>query len=486
MRADRGIKNPDINDGFMERLTKIVCTIGPATANAASVAKLIDAGMDIVRLNFSHGSHEGHLNEIRLIRSIAKRKRKHIAILQDLPGPKIRIGRLAAVSIKKRDEIVLYDARRTVFDSEQGILNIPVSYPDISNAVKVGSDIYLNDGKVHLKVNTIKDGKVNCTAMNSGSVEGGKGVNIPEVNSAVSVITEEDIKHIRFGVTNGIDLIALSFVRSAEDVRQCRGILKRMDSNIPIIAKIEKREAAAAYKDIIGEADGIMVARGDLGVEAGIENVPIIQKTLIREANRKRKPVITATQMLTSMLGNSTPTRAEVNDIANAILDGSDAVMLSDETAVGKFPIEAVRIMDRVAKTVENGGLELGTKCDRKNGSGDGKEEGLERLLLLSKENVSSFGTMIIFSDTGVLPRVASSLRSGVPILAVAKSTGALGIFAALWGTVPLRVGSLPKTTAELAQMAKRAGWQRRGDSLLIIESKKGLSYSIMDLRQPL
>lgn len=470
----------------MERFTKIVCTIGPATTNAASVAKLIDSGMDIVRLNFSHGSHEGHLNEIRLIRSVAKRKGRHIAILQDLPGPKIRIGKLAAVSIRRGDRLVLYDARKTGFNPVHGTLGIPVSYPEISNAVKIGSDIYLNDGKVRLKVNAIKDGMVNCTAMNSGGVEGGKGVNIPKVNSALSVITEEDIKHIRFGVANGVDLIALSFVRSAEDVRQCRRILKSMGSDIPIIAKIEKREAVSAYKDIISEADGIMVARGDLGVEAGIENVPIIQKTLIREANRKRKPVITATQMLTSMLGSSTPTRAEVNDIANAILDGSDAVMLSDETAVGKFPIEAVRIMDRVAKTVENEGLELGTGCNRKNGGGDGKKEGLERLLLLSKENVSGFRAVIIFSDTGALPRLASSLRGNVPILAASRSARALGMFAALWGTVPLHAGSLPKTTAELARMAKRAGWHAKGDSLLIIESEKSLSYSVMDLGQPL
>ena len=332
--------------------TKIVCTMGPACEDEAVLHEMIEAGMNVARLNFSHGTHASHAATAGLLRRIADAKRYPLAILQDLCGPKIRIGDIASGSIvlKPGDPLTL-----TCRPDATPPAEVPLPFPELIRAARPGNTVLLDDGGIQLFVERATDTDLVCQTAVGGVLKPHKGVNLPGVSIPIESLTPKDMDDLEFGLQQEVDWIAQSFVRSADDVHRLRRAISQRGMATPIIAKIEKHEAIDDLLAIIGAADGIMVARGDLGVELPVEDVPLLQKRIIRECNAVGKPVITATQMLESMIQNPRPTRAEVADVCNAILDGTDAVMLSAETAAGAYPLESVRVMARVATRTETG-----------------------------------------------------------------------------------------------------------------------------------
>ena len=338
--------------------TKIVATIGPASRTPAVLKRMLRAGMNVARLNFSHGDLETHRSDIRAIRKLASELGLTVAILADLPGPKIRIGTLEGGSlVLKKGERVTMTTRD--LPGKPGL--IPVRFQDLPRTVAKGSVIYLNDGFIQLKVLEVKAQDVLCRVIIGGQLLSHKGLNLPGVHIGVDAVTARDLELVRFAVAEGIDAVSISFVEDVRDIDKVRAVVRQSRHPMHVIAKIERREATRNIDAILEAADGIMVARGDLGVEIPIEEVPIAQKRLIFKANLAGKPVITATQMLESMTGNIRPTRAEVTDVANAILDGTDAVMLSEETAIGAYPSQTVAMMARIARVTEKGRASLAT-----------------------------------------------------------------------------------------------------------------------------
>ncbi len=330
--------------------TKVVCTIGPASQSFQTIKELILSGMDVARLNFSHGSRSDHKEKIELIRRISKDLDKPVAILQDLAGPKIRVGKIPDPGIElDPGEILILTADKSDVDSNRVI----VKDAELSEEVKKGDRILLADGFMELQVKDVRNREIFCEVITGGILTSNKGINLPSGTVRMPSLTPKDHDDLLLGIENDVDYIALSFVRRAEDVLAVKNIIKDKKKNIPVIAKIEKHEAVDNIEEILESSDGLMVARGDLGVEIPLERVPVIQKQLIRMANNSGKPVITATQMLRSMVEAPRPTRAEAGDVANAVLDGTDAVMLSEETATGKYPVNAVRYISRIAKYAE-------------------------------------------------------------------------------------------------------------------------------------
>ena len=335
--------------------TKIICTIGPASRSPEILEKLIEAGMNVCRLNFSHGTHQEHAELIRDIRAVAGRLGAPVAILQDLAGPKIRTGKIGADKMGT-GEVMLREGQKFVLTSrevpgDEG--EVGLTYPDLPHNVRAGDTILLADGAMELKVGSVTDTDVHCLVVHGGVLTSNKGINLPDRSINAPILSEKDRADLEFGLAQGVDLIALSFVRTAHDVETVQKIIREAVKDTPLIAKIEKFEALDNIDEIIAASDGIMVARGDLGVEIPLDRVPSAQKMIIRRTNAADKPVITATQMLASMVGNPRPTRAEVTDVANAIYDGTDAIMLSEETAIGAHPVQAVRVMTKVAADTE-------------------------------------------------------------------------------------------------------------------------------------
>jgi pyruvate kinase len=340
------------DDNTMQRQTKILCTLGPSCDSIPVLKELIRAGMNAARLNMAHGDLEEHRRRIANVRQAARELNEHIPVLMDIKGPEIRIGTLQAPSYElQRSERFILTTRQLEGDAAR----VSVSYPGLPRDVRVGSTILIDDGAIELEVEAVSGEDVVCLIRNQAVLKPRKGVNIPGVRVSLPGVTERDIEHIRFGLEHGIDLIAMSFVRKAEDVAAVKRLLERHDGrcSIPVVAKIENEEGLANFPAILAASDGIMVARGDLGVEIPAEDVPIVQKQLIRQCNQAGKPVITATQMLDSMQRQPRPTRAEVSDVANAVWDGTDFLMLSGETAAGLYPVEAVQTMARIAARVE-------------------------------------------------------------------------------------------------------------------------------------
>lgn len=330
--------------------TKIVCTIGPATENIEPMTKLVEAGMNVMRLNFSHGDFAEHQQRVENIRAVMKSTGKTVAILQDLCGPKIRIGTF------KEKMIMLHEGKTftlTTDEIEGTEEKVHVNYPQLPKEVKKGTIIMLQDGTKRLEVTEVKGNDIITKVMIGGRLSGRKGVNVPGANLSLSALTDKDRTDVEFGIKNKVDFVALSFVRRASDIQDLRNILDKAGSKAQIVAKIETPEALECIDEIIALTDAVMIARGDLAIEIPAEEVPLVQKLIISKCNAVGKPVITATQMLESMIKNPVPTRAEVSDIANAIIDGTDAIMLSEETTLGDFPIEAVKIMTKVALRVE-------------------------------------------------------------------------------------------------------------------------------------
>jgi pyruvate kinase len=331
--------------------TKVVCTIGPASNSEEMLRKMILAGMDVARLNFSHGTHAEHAQVIQLIRKLSDEMATPVTILQDLQGPKIRVGKLdTPYPIKTGDRIFLC----TSVDERDGNV-LPMQYETFARDVQAGDLVLADDGKVSLTViETNREDKVELEVVNGDFIGSKKGVNLPYTTISMPCLTEKDLKDLEFGIKQNVDWVALSFVRSAEDVRDLKRRIKESGSDIKVMSKVEKPEALKNIDEIIAESDGVMVARGDLGVEIPLEQVPMWQKTIVRKCNRVAKPVVVATQMMESMIDNRRPTRAEANDVANAVTDGADAVMLSGETASGKFPIEVIESMEKIIEIVES------------------------------------------------------------------------------------------------------------------------------------
>ncbi len=331
--------------------TKIVATLGPASTEKEVITQIIEAGANVLRLNFSHGTHEDHLERMNIIREISNEKDYHVAMLQDLQGPKIRIGLMkdGGVEIEYGQELII-----TTDELEGDNKRVSTVYKEIVNDVAPGDTILIDDGNIELKTKAVNGNEVITEVVHGGILKSRKGINLPDTNVSAPSLTEKDRKDLEFGLKQDIDWVALSFVRKAEDIRELKKIIADAGSSARVVAKIEKPEALRNIDEIIEETDAVMVARGDLGVEIPMHNVPLWQKRIVKRCNRNAKPVIIATQMMESMIENPRPTRAETNDIANAVMDGADALMLSAESAAGKFPVMAVQKMTETIKSVES------------------------------------------------------------------------------------------------------------------------------------
>lgn len=332
--------------------TKVVCTIGPASRSEEKLAQLLHVGMSMARLNFAHGTLPQHAADIKRIREVAAREKMKCPIFIDLPGPKIRVGKLRHAPLQLHKGQIIYLTARKILRLFHE--SIPVDYAQLTQSVRVGGLIYLNDGFIQLKVQEVRRSLVKCEVLVGGSLLSHKGLNIPDGKLFVEPVTEEDLKYVDFGLEHGIDLFGVSFIEKADDILRIKAYAKKKGKRIHTIAKIERAEAVQNMDSILRVTDMVMVARGDLGVQIPLEDVPLVQKRIIQKARHRGVPVITATQMLESMVHNVRPTRAEVSDVANAILDGTSAVMMSEETAIGEYPVETAEMMARIARKVES------------------------------------------------------------------------------------------------------------------------------------
>ncbi|HPH94409.1 MAG TPA: pyruvate kinase [Anaerolineaceae bacterium] len=428
----------------MERFAKIVATLGPACTDEAVLRRLIEAGMNVARLNFSHGTHEEHARRFRLIRRLAEETGHPVAILQDLQGPKMRIGNIASGSIElKVGQVVLLAAPDDVTpvpDPDEVV--IPFDVPEFSKAVQPGGRILLDDGNLEMEVVEVLGEKVRVKMILGGKLSSHKGVNLPGAKLNIPCFTEKDKEDLDFGLEIGVDLVAISFVRTAEEVREVRNAMRAgaNPGKVPLlIAKLERPEALENLDAILEVADGVMVARGDLGVEMSPAAVPIAQKKIIEGAARRAKIVITATQMLDSMISNPRPTRAEASDVANAVFDGTDAVMLSGETAAGKYPIESVMMMDEIVREAEKNYEEWG-HCEepsRSNFTNDAVSITRAAREMAHDRNVAAIA---VFTQTGHTALWMSKERPNVPILAFTPHEGVFHQMSAYWGTTPILV----------------------------------------------
>lgn len=405
--------------------TKFVCTLGPASESPQVLEKMIKAGMDCARLNFSHGSYSNHELLIKRIRTAAKKAGVPLAIMQDLQGPKIRIGDIKDTEVKKGQTIILTCGPKSKN-------KIPVQYKDLYKDVKKGSLLLIDDGQIELKVERKSNKDIICTVLNNGIIKAHKGINVPNGTISTSPITPKDKKDLKFGLTQDIDYVALSFVKTAKDIYDLRKLIGKKP--VKIIAKIERREAVKNLEEIIEASDALMVARGDLAMEIGPEKVPVVQKKMIHLCNLAGKPVVTATQMLASMVDSPTPTRAEVSDIANAIFDNSDAIMLSNETAVGAYPIKAIEVFAKVAANVEHE-LKKHSELLPPRYIGQSVEEndalGLEVCELAESINAKN---IVVITDDEKDVQAVSKHRSYVHTIVITNNKKLRNQLALLWG----------------------------------------------------
>jgi pyruvate kinase len=436
--------------------TKIVCTIGPASSSPDVVRGLIRAGMSVARINFSHGDHATHAQSIATLRRVAEQEGRLVAVMADLQGPKLRVGEIegGAIDLREGDMVTLTSHPQPGATDE-----VPVPHPELLGDLRTGQTVLLDDGGLELVVVRAGEGSLECRVIVGGQLTSHKGINVPGAKLSFSALTPKDREQVAFALEHRVDFFALSFVRRAPDVRELRQFLKGAD--VSIIAKIEKPEALSVFDAILAEADGIMVARGDLGVETPAEEVPFHQKRIIRACNRAGKPVITATQMLQTMIEHPRPTRAEASDVANAILDGTDAVMLSGETAVGRYPIQATETMAAICANAE-AHLPYGHLL--KGESGDGERETItEAISLAAVEIASEVGAKAIITATmsGMTARMVARHRPCVPVVAVTPSRETLFRLALVWGVVPVQVAEFG-TTDDMVDMMVQAARQRR------------------------
>ena len=416
------------------RRAKIVCTIGPASNSEESIRELMLAGMDVARLNFSHGEHAAHAEVIRRLRKVADELDRTICILQDLQGPKIRTGRL-----KDRVPITLETGKLVTITADDGLgtpERIATTYKELAGDVKPGEHILLSDGRIELVITEIVDGDVVCRVLNGGALGEHQGINLPGTTVSIPSLTEKDEADLAFGLEQKVDVVAISFVRTAEDVMRARRAIAERGAAVPLIAKLEKPQAVDNLEAILEVADGVMVARGDLGVEVAPEKVPLIQKHIIRRALDYRRPVITATQMLESMIENPRPTRAEASDVANAVFDGTDAVMLSGETAMGKYPREAVAMMSRIVVEAEKD-ASLRLVPQHQQGERLSIPETICEAMAHAAQDLD-MRAIAVFTDSAATARMLSKYRPAVRIYAFTPNEAVCNRMNLLWGVTPV------------------------------------------------
>jgi len=422
--------------------TKIVATIGPSSRTKAVLEQMIDAGVNVARLNFSHGSYEEHGEVINAIRSLSRIMNKPVGILLDLQGPKIRIGKLAdggPIELKTNDII-----RITTQKLEGTPEKISTTYANLPGDVKKGDKILLDDGLIELKVLSKRKDTVKCRIVHGGTLREQKGINLPGVDISAPSLTDKDRRDLNFGIKVGVDYFALSFVRTGDDLQHIKRIIKRQGHNTPVVAKIEKPEAVDNLDEIIEAADAIMVARGDLGVELNPEQVPCVQKKIISAAIRANKPVITATQMLESMSSSPIPTRAEASDVANAIFDGTDAVMLSGETATGKYPVQAVKMMAKIAGQAETSEFMRFNLKHEKDPS-DRVSHAVAQSAVNILQELDAKG-IVVFSASGSTAKLISKMRPSKEAYAFTPSVRVYNRLALLWGIRPFYISTIHNT----------------------------------------
>lgn len=444
--------------------TKIVCTIGPASEKRDILQALILNGMNVARLNFSHGSHEGHLRKIKMIRKLSAEFDRPVAILLDLAGPKIRIGTIPDPGI------VLTPGRKFILTSrpvEGSMEAVSLTYKNLPKEVKTGDRLLLADGLMELFVESASETDIACKVVTGGLLTSHKGINLPTGTIRTSSLTEKDRGDLLFGLENDVDFVALSFVKTADDIQAVKNIIAGKGKDTPVIAKIEKHEALENIDAIMDISDGIMVARGDLGVEIPLEEVPLIQKRLIAKANAAGKPVITATQMLRSMVSSPRPTRAEAADVANAVLDGTDAVMLSEETATGEYPAEAVSYMSRLVSAAESGFpfKEFLAMVPKK----DVSESVAHASCILA--NHLEAKVIVAHTKSGQTARYISRFRPRQPIVALSPDMKTVRRLALSWGCHPRLIGPLQNTDEMIesaSQASLAAGDAKAGDLIVI------------------
>ena len=420
------------------RRTKIIATLGPASTTEQMVEKLIRAGVNVFRLNMSHGSHDQHTESFQLVRDSAARMGQHVAILMDLCGPKIRTGKFAqgAIKLKKNSTIQISCSKKT---GDEGL--IVSQYSHLYKDVKKGERILLDDGHMELCVEKVSGKEISCRVIYGGILKENKGINLPDSKVSVSSFTTKDKKDVKLAMQLGADFVALSFVRDEKDIKVLQNYMKRNGSPIPVIAKIEKPEAITNIDSIINASYGIMIARGDLGIELPAEKVPLIQKDLISKARYMNRPVIVATQMLESMIKNSRPTRAEIGDVANAALLGTDAVMLSAETAIGKFPVGAVKMMDRVLREIEVHQWDNNEFSDnsakRDMATNLSTRKAVSHAVTSLAQDLKLQG-IVVPTRSGTTARVLAANRPTAPLLGVSPSSQVCRILALHWGVIPI------------------------------------------------
>jgi pyruvate kinase len=445
------------------RRTKILATIGPASGTPEGLDALVAAGMDAARLNFSHGTHDQHRAWAESIRAASDHAGRPLAIVADLQGPKLRIGDLPDARTLERGEEVVISPEDGMQDGQ-----LPVTPAVIGEVLEAGHDVLIDDGLVRLRVEEVEHGRARCVVVVGGVVSAHKGVNLPGVPLPIPSLTPKDVGDLQLALSLGVDFVALSFVRSAADVRELRHLIEEAGSHAEVIAKIEKAEAVDALEAILGEADAIMVARGDLGVEIGPASVPLLQKRIILRSLERGKPVITATQMLESMIQHAEPTRAEASDVANAVLDGSSALMLSGETAIGLYPVESVSYMDRIARVVEP------SLAYRHQMPDPSEEPGVGRAMSNAACDLAeALGAKVILVPTasGGTASAVARLRPRRPIVGLTHNHYAVQQMALEWGVIPLLVPEA-KDVEDLWELsveaARGAGLVSHGDRIVI------------------
>jgi pyruvate kinase len=448
----------------MSRRAKIVCTLGPATGSLEQITALVEAGMDVARLNFSHGKHADHEQAYRLVREATDKVGRAVAVLADLQGPKIRLGTFAdgSVTWETGSRVCI-----TVEDVEGTAERVSTTYKDLANDARIGDRLLIDDGKLALTVVDVQGPDVWCLVLEGGQVSNNKGLSLPGVAVSVPALSEKDAEDLRFALSLGVDFIALSFVRSARDVELVREIMRQEDVEVPVIAKLEKPEAVENLEAIVDAFDGVMVARGDLGVELPLEQVPLVQKRAVQAARERNKPVIVATQMLESMIENSRPTRAEASDVANAVLDGTDAVMLSGETSVGKFPIVAVRTMDRIIDAVETAGVSVPPLVKH-------VKHRSVAIVRATKDIGESLdvSALAAFTSTGRTAQRLAALHTRLPILAFTTDPRVRSRLALSWGVETFLVPAVTHTDDMVGQVdfsLLSIGRLKEGDNVVIV-----------------
>lgn len=448
--------------------TKIVATVGPASSGEKVLGQLMDKGVDCFRLNFSHGDQAFHRRAISLIRRLSKEKDLPISILLDLQGPKLRVGFLEGgrpVHLRKGDRVLLRSG------NEPGTRRIlTTSYANLAKDVKQGDRILLDDGNLELRVLRKVKGGVECLVKRGGILTEKKGINLPGIPISVPSFTPKDRKDLRFGLENGVDYVALSFVRTSKDLGDVKRAMKREGRSVPVIAKIEKPEAVEHLEEILEIADGIMVARGDLGVEMSPAEVPILQKRMIQEANRKGVLAITATQMLESMIWNAQPTRAEASDVANAILDGTDGIMLSGETAVGKHPVAAVEFMSAIAMEAEKNRAPL-METSPPSRLKEPISHAMVRAACYAADEIRA-KALVVFSISGETVQLLSKMKPKIPIVGLSPDSEVVRRLSLCWGTFPFQVpfgGNTDEMIRSGEELLFRKKILKRGDTVVIV-----------------